>query len=52
MKSGRPEQNQLALAQLVAPLEIISDDDAAAQHYGRIRAELEKRGTPIGALDP
>ena len=26
-------------------------DDAAARHYGGIRADLEKRGTSIGPLD-
>jgi tRNA(fMet)-specific endonuclease VapC len=26
-------------------------DDAAARHYGEIRAELEKKGTTIGPLD-
>jgi tRNA(fMet)-specific endonuclease VapC len=26
-------------------------DEHAAQAYGNLRAQLEKRGTPIGALD-
>jgi tRNA(fMet)-specific endonuclease VapC len=34
----------------LAPLEILSYDDEAAQHYGRLRANLEKRGTPVGSL--
>jgi tRNA(fMet)-specific endonuclease VapC len=50
-KSSKPEQNRLALAKFVAPLEILPYDDQAAVHYGRIRAELERRGTPIGPLD-
>lgn len=50
-KSSKPEQNRFALAKFVAPLEILSYDDQAAVHYGRIRAELERRGTPIGPLD-
>jgi tRNA(fMet)-specific endonuclease VapC len=50
MKSSKPGQNQLALAQFLAPLEILSYDDEAAQHYGRLRANLEKRGTPVGSL--
>jgi len=41
----------VALAQLVSPLEILPYDDEAAQHYGAIRAHLEKKGTPIGSLD-
>jgi tRNA(fMet)-specific endonuclease VapC len=51
MKSSKPEQNKIALAQFMAPIEISAYDDAAAQHYGKIRAHLEIRGTPIGSLD-
>lgn len=50
-KSSKPEQNQFALAQFLAPFEILSYGDEAAQHYGRLRAFLEKQGTPIGSLD-
>ncbi len=50
-KSAKPEQNHVALAQFVAPLEILPYGDEAAQHYGGLRAHLEKKGTPIGSLD-
>ncbi len=50
-KSSKPEQNQVALAQFIAPLEILPYDDEAAHYYGDLRAHLEKRGTPIGSLD-
>ena len=50
-KSAKPEQNQFALAQFLAPLEILSYDDIAAHYYGNIRIYLEKQGTPIGSLD-
>ncbi|MFT5369939.1 MAG: tRNA(fMet)-specific endonuclease VapC [Candidatus Latescibacterota bacterium] len=50
-KSSKPEQNQIALAQFVAPLEILAYDDLAAQYYGDLRVHLEKQGTPIGSLD-
>ncbi len=50
-KSAKPDQNRLALSQFVAPLEIMPYDDAAAQHYGELRACLERRGTPIGSMD-
>jgi tRNA(fMet)-specific endonuclease VapC len=50
-KSSKPVQNQFALSQFVAPLEILPYDDGAAQYYGDIRAGLEKQGTPIGSLD-
>ena len=51
MKSAKPEQNKLALVQFIAPIEIPAYDDVAAQHYGVIRAHLERQGTPIGSLD-
>ena len=51
MKSAKPDQNQIALSQFVAPLEILSYGDDAALHYGNLRAFLEKQGTPIGSLD-
>ena len=51
MKSAKPEQNRMALAQFIAPIEIPFYDDAAAQHYGEIRAHLERQGKPIGSLD-
>ena len=50
-KSSKPEQNQVALTQFLAPLEILPYGDEAAQYYGDLRAHLEKHGTPIGSLD-
>ena len=50
-KSSKPEQNQIALMQFVAPLEILPYSDEAAQYYGDLRAYLEKQGAPIGSLD-
>ena len=50
-KSSKPKQNQVALAQFIAPLVIMPYGDEAAQYYGDIRANLEKQGTPIGSLD-
>ena len=50
-KSSKPEQNQIALTQFMAPLYILSYDDEAAQYYGLLRAYLEKQGRPIGSLD-
>ncbi len=49
-KSSKPEQNQVALAQFLAPLEILPYGDEAAQYYGDLRDHLEKHGTPIGSL--
>ena len=50
-KSSKPEQNQIALAQFIAPLEILPYGDDAALYYGTLRTHLEKQGTPIGSLD-
>ena len=50
-KSSKPKQNKLALAQFLAPLELLSYDDVAAANYGTVRADLESQGTPIGPLD-
>jgi tRNA(fMet)-specific endonuclease VapC len=50
-KSAKTEQNRAALAQFLLPLDIVSFNEDAAAHYGSIRAFLEKKGTPIGALD-
>jgi tRNA(fMet)-specific endonuclease VapC len=50
-KSTRPEQNALALAALLAPLDVLAFDDGAAAAYGEVRAALERAGTPIGSMD-
>ena len=50
VKSGSAK-NRYALEMFFAPLEIFPFDAAAIWHYGDIRSSLEKRGTPIGALD-
>lgn len=49
--SQRPLQNRAALASFVASLEILPYEDQAAQQYGRLRADLQKKGRPIGPLD-
>jgi len=50
-KSSKPIQNQEALEQFILPLEIIDFNFSAATEYGKIRSDLEKKGTPIGSLD-
>ena len=49
-KSGSA-RNQQALDKFLAPLEIVPFDEVAMGYYGTLRAGLERRGTPIGALD-
>ncbi len=50
-KSSRPGQNHAALDAFVAPLSVAAFDARAADVYGKVRADLERRGTPIGPLD-
>ena len=50
-KSAVPEQNREALSRFLLPLEVLAFGDEAAAAYGRVRAALEKAGTPIGPLD-
>jgi tRNA(fMet)-specific endonuclease VapC len=49
-KSGSA-RNRHALEMFLAPLTILPFDERAAWAYGDLRAELERRGTPIGSLD-
>lgn len=50
-KSQQASKALNAIAELSEILEVIPYDDAAARVYGSLRAELERRGCPIGALD-
>lgn len=50
-KSQHQEKNQAALDEFVLPLEIANFNRETARVYGRVRAMLEKKGTPIGSLD-
>ena len=50
-KSTQPKRNREALEQFISPLEVGAFDAKATNAYGRIRTTLEKRGTPIGAMD-
>ena len=50
-RSSNPDRNQLALTLFLANVEVVPFGDAAAIEYGRIRAELAGKGTPIGAND-
>ncbi|MCP9793553.1 type II toxin-antitoxin system tRNA(fMet)-specific endonuclease VapC [Vulcanococcus limneticus] len=49
-KSGS-SRNRQALELFLAPLVILPFDEPAIWVYGDLRAELERRGTPIGSLD-
>ncbi len=51
MKSSNPEKNNIALNKFVTPLKVLDFDFKATVEYGKIRANLERKGTPIGPLD-
>jgi len=50
-KSNRKQQSQKALKKFLSPLDIVDLDQAAASDAAVIRAQLEKKGTPIGPYD-
>jgi len=50
-KSQIPGASAAKQARFLKPYATLSFDDAAAQEFGRIRAHLEKNGTPIGPYD-
>ena len=49
--SSKPEKNQLALTEFLAPLEVLDFPSAAAVTFGEIRSRLKRAGTPIGSYD-
>jgi tRNA(fMet)-specific endonuclease VapC len=50
-KSSIISQNMRKVEDFVSRLEVLPYDSSAASHYGDIRANLEKKGTPIGVND-
>ena len=50
-KSNTPSLNLNTVVDFCMPFEILPFDELAAETYGRIRADLEQVGTPIGPLD-
>ena len=50
-KSARRDANLALLRSLFARFPSLSFNDAAAEHYARIRADLARAGTPIGPND-
>lgn len=50
-KSKAKEKNRNALTAFLLPLEFLPFDDVSANAYGKIRAQLEQAGAPIGAMD-
>ena len=50
-RSARPSEQRLAVAGLLECFKVLDWDVSAVVHYGEIRSDLEKKGTPIGPLD-
>jgi tRNA(fMet)-specific endonuclease VapC len=50
-KSAHRERNRTRLATLVQRLELVGVDHDITRHYAKVRAMLERQGTPIGAND-
>ena len=49
--SSRVEENLAKLSKFFELFESLPFDDAAAEHYGVLRAQLRRAGTPLGAND-
>jgi tRNA(fMet)-specific endonuclease VapC len=50
-KSARRADNLNTIENFVARLDVLPFADKAAAHYGQVRAELERAGTPCGPHD-
>lgn len=50
-KSMAVEKNRLALSLFLSPITVLNFHAYAAEEYGKIRAVLERKGTPIGPMD-
>ncbi|PKO27397.1 MAG: VapC toxin family PIN domain ribonuclease [Betaproteobacteria bacterium HGW-Betaproteobacteria-9] len=50
-KSAKVAQNLAVVEEFASLLEVLPYSPKASQHYGAIRAELEKTGRPIGVND-
>ncbi len=50
-KSQSKERNRIALTVFLSEIQILPFDALAAEAYGTIKADLQKKGTPIGPLD-
>lgn len=50
-KSLQVERNLRAIEGFTARLMVLPYDVGAANHTGQIRADLERKGTPVGAYD-
>lgn len=50
-KSQARERNRVAITMFLSAITILEFNNYAAEEYGKIRAELERKGMPIGPMD-
>lgn len=50
-KSMAVEKNRIALSLFLSPITVLDFHASAAEEYGKVRAELERQGMPIGPMD-
>ena len=50
-KSAMPDHNLRQVEDFITRLEVLEYGSKAAAHYGEIRADLERKGNPIGVND-
>lgn len=50
-KSRAVEKNRIAISLFLSPITVLEFHAPAAEEYGKIRAQLERKGTPIGPMD-
>ncbi|MDY4971029.1 MAG: type II toxin-antitoxin system VapC family toxin [Lachnospiraceae bacterium] len=50
-KSQAIDKNRLAISLFLSPITVLDFNAGAAESYGMIRADLEKKGTPIDPMD-
>lgn len=51
LKSESPQKRREQLQELLSVMEVLPFDDKVAEIAAQVRADLEKRGQPIGPLD-
>lgn len=50
-KSQAVEKNRLGITMFLSSITILPFDHYAAEEYGKVRANPERKGTPIGPMD-
>ena len=50
-KSQAVERNRAAITLFLSSISILPFDNYAAEEYGKVCVELERKGTPIGPMD-